>query len=361
MYLKPGQQAKKAKDFGLRTEEMEQRTGKHAPIGQSAELKPLPGSLIYYFRTGDAQLKRSNGGYMKIPDDLRKFNDPLFPKGKKVEKPAAETTPSRARTSPGKARLSTILPLVALLIGLGALGYYIFESRNQIDLLQQTLTVSQSRLQEVSQDLDSSRQTIGELQQGLSKSQSQLQTQNRQLGQHRNLYQNLKSEQEYQEKELETLFVRKADRSQVKDVERRVGETDAQVAELHDASTAARRDIEETRGAVAAVREAGEANTREIAGVKRNLEREVYNFELAERGTIIKLFDIAIALKNADAKGQKCSLEIVAGGKRIKRDNHNVNVPVYFYMEGTDKPYELVITRVNPKTAVGYLSIPVSS
>jgi predicted nucleic acid-binding Zn-ribbon protein len=296
---------------------------------------------------------------MKIPDDLKNFDDPLLPKRKPAQKPAAKMAPPTAAASPGKARLSTILPLLALLMSLGALGYYMFESRTQIGLLRQTLSASQNKLQEVSQDLHTSRQSLGELQQGLTKSQSQLQAQNRQLGQYKNLYQNLKSEQEYQEMELETLSAVKADRSHVEEIHRQVGDTNLQVADLQEVSAANRRDIEATRGAVAEVREAGEANSREIAGVKRSLDREVYNFELTERDSILKLFDIAIALKNADAKGQRCSLEIVAGGKRIKRDNHNVNVPVYFYMEGSDKPYEIVITRVNPKTAVGYLSVPV--
>jgi cell division protein FtsB len=299
---------------------------------------------------------------MKIPDDLKNFDDPLFPKRKKTEEPPALEIPQTRQAKPGKRRfVRIILPLVALLFGLGALAYYLFDSRNQIDLLHQTLSASQNRLQAVSQDLDSSRQTIGELKQGLTRSQSQLEAQNRQLGRQKTLYQDLKSEQQYHERELETLAVRKADQSHVEIIERQVGETTAQVADLHEVSSANRRDIEETRNEVAAVREVGDGNSREIAGVKRTLQREVYNFELQERGSILKLFDIAISLKKVDVKGQKYSLEVVAGDKKIKRDNHNVNVPVYFYMEGTDKPFEIVITRVNPRTAVGYLSIPVRS
>ena len=96
----------------------------------------------------------------------------------------------------------------------------------------------------------------------------------------------------------------------------------------------------------------------EIAGVKRSLEREYFNFELQEKGGYMKVFEVSLSLKDADWKKRQFDIYVLADGKVIQKKDQSINEPILFYFEGKKKPYEVVVTRVDKKLVVGYLSVP---
>jgi predicted nucleic acid-binding Zn-ribbon protein len=199
-----------------------------------------------------------------------------------------------------------------------------------------------------------------------------LNAQKREIGRYQKLYTDLKEQQTVQNQELEAISVKKADQSQVEDlraqasgIEQSVGDLDTRVTQansnisgLREQSTRNRQDIEGTQGALAEVRGAVDSNTQEIAGVKHSLDREYYNFELHKKGSVMKVFDVALRLKKTNFKGQKFTLEILAAGKKMTKKGQHINEPIFFYVEGVKKPYEILVNKVEKEIVVGYLSVP---
>ncbi len=307
---------------------------------------------------------------MKMTGQLNDFEDPLFSTVKR--RPKVQTTTEKQTVEKTEVRRTPAWKWFAVamaFLAVAGFAYYLVQAQSQIEKLNHSLTASQGQLSSVSDQLRQSQQKIGTLEQGLTQSQAQAALQKRQLGaqasQYKSLYGELRAGQERQGQELATVGQQKADRTEVNDLKNETGEIKEQVTEansnisdLREATSRNAGEIESTKTAVASVREATDANTKQISDVKYSLARDVYNFELTENTGIMKVFDVSLRLKNVDLSKQRYSMEIFAGDKRLKKDNQLLNEPVYFYVGGAQKPYELTVTKLDKKHVIGYLSVP---
>lgn len=309
---------------------------------------------------------------MNVSEQVKQLQseDPLYAHLRRIEKQETET-----KTVQGQSR-SGVWRAVVLGVVVAFLAYYLFQAQQKIEQLNQELEEDQSHLSTVADQLEDSGKKIGELEQGLTRSHSQLQVQGRELNQYKNLYEKVKSDQEDQNRELQAISSQKADQSQVESLKNELqGETqeikenlqtvNSQVTQAHSAisdlremSVRNRTDIEDTRGALQEVRQKADATAGQLSEVKHSLEREYYNFELQEKGGIMKVFNVALSLKDADVARQRYDLEVIVGTKRIRKNDQHIREPIYFYVEGVSKPYEVVVTKVDKKFVVGYLSVP---
>ncbi|HLV00429.1 MAG TPA: hypothetical protein VKZ59_04130, partial [Acidobacteriota bacterium] len=222
-------------------------------------------------------------------------------------------------------------------------------------------------LDEVGKELETSAGRIEQLNAGLTESQKILSSQKEELTRYKSLYTGLKQNQEQQVRTLETINLEKADRQQVEGLQEETLELKENVEQTrtHLENLAARTSQNETKIEAAAedlkaVQSAAETNKQEIADVKRSLEREYYNFELQRRGGYMKVFEIALSLKDTDSAKRQFDLYLMADGKVIQKDDHPINEPILFYVKDQKKPYEVVVTRVEKDFVVGYLSVPAS-
>jgi DNA repair exonuclease SbcCD ATPase subunit len=312
---------------------------------------------------------------MSSHDPSRTFRDPLLAELDQVRAERRQSAAERA-DHPAHGKHRRLWPLVlagGTVLALAALaGYLIHQSQQRIDQLSQELSQSRQQLTAVGAELRQSQEKLVELNQGLNESRRLLVQQDQELGRYRGLVQGLRSEQEQQTRELQTLHQRKADAAEVdrlkaattnitgrlEATEGKLGETRNQVAGL-DARTRQHADaISRNRSDLDAVRVVAEQNTGDIQQIRRSLEREYYNFELQEGGGYMKVFNVALSLKDTDVERRQCDLYLLADGKVIRKKDQPINEPIYFYVEGQDKPYEVVITRVDRKLVVGYLSVP---
>jgi len=307
---------------------------------------------------------------MKMTGQLKDFEDPLFSTVKR--RPKAETITEKQVVEKAEARNVPAWKWLAAALGILAvvgLGYYLYRSQTQIERLNNSLTASQGQLSTVSHQLRQSQEKIGTLEQGLTQSQAQAALQKRQLSAHasqyKSMYSELKAGQEQQGQELATVGQQKADRTEVNDIRNETGEIKKQVTE-HDSNISDLRqatdrnagEIESTKTAVVSVREATDANAKQISDVKYSLSRDVYNFELTENTGIMKVFNVSLRLKDVELSKQRYDMEIFAGDKRLKKNDQLLNEPIYFYVEGVQKPYELVVTKLDKKHVIGHLSVP---
>jgi chromosome segregation ATPase len=315
------------------------------------------------------------------PDELKKFEDPLMDRVKgAAEKKAGGSAPPKTGGGDGGQwlRILGVIALAAILVT----GFYLLYSAQQrIEVLSTDLMSSQEALQEVTNRLEVSQNQIVGLEDGLNKSQGELGSQKQQLGRYRELYTNLKTEQSEQTKELEALSIRKANQSDVdnlkgqtegleenlsevnsdlSEVTSRMAGVNSNIADVREMSTRNRADLDATRGDLDNVRSSVEGNTAQISGVKRSLERDYYNFELRRKGGVIKVQDVSFSLKKIDFKRQRFNLEILSGDRRIRKKNQHINEPIYFHVADNQKPYEVLIHRIDKRFVVGYLSVPKS-
>lgn len=307
-------------------------------------------------------------------EEIRQFDDPLMGRlDKQVRDAKAAAGDDKLR---GRARLqpTVIVGIVALLAVLAIAGYFLYDARRNLDTLSESLASSQQQLGSVTQELESSKTQLASLEQNLGRNEQQLTNQGQELSRYKTLYRDLKQQQADQHQELETISIRKADQAavdaladqthglegQVGEINSRVGQINSNISDLREQTTQNRSGIEETRTSVDQLRLQTQANQAEIAAVKNSLERDYYSFELQKNGSVIKVFDVALSLKDTDFGKQRYHVEILAGGKRIRKKRQAINEPIYFYVEGKEKPYELVVERVDKKFVTGHLSVPKS-
>ncbi|HSR70068.1 MAG TPA: hypothetical protein VLU25_19220 [Acidobacteriota bacterium] len=319
-------------------------------------------------------------------DDLKGIQDPLFARVNRPERGGKNkarakggdsgngpSSPSGGGGNHGGGSNATKYVLIAVaVILLGGLGYYIYYSQQQLDLLHQNLSTSQQQLAEVSEDLVQSKETIGTLQEGLSESEKKIQSQRRELGQARSKVDTLEkkadeltNEQQQQQRDLQAINLQKADKSEVEELENQtseirkdVGDAQNKIGELREVTGRNRADLENTRADLTRVSQRAEATAGDLSAFKDTFARDIYDFELEKKGAVMKIVDVALDLKNTDFDDQHYKIEIQVDGRRIQRKEVPVNVPIEFYVKGYDKPYELIVTKVGRGFVVGQLSVP---
>jgi hypothetical protein len=304
---------------------------------------------------------------MNGSDNLKQYADPLLGGIRNQKKKAKEeASPVHGEDKRGKpAWLFLTIPVI---LALALLGYYLHQAQTQLEVLADELAVNKGHLDEVTVNLEESQEEIAGLNEGLETSRNQLASQNRRLNQYKTLYSDLKDEQSQQTRELEAIDLEKANRTEVNalknetvQLQEKVNETDSNVAQIREQSNSNQNRIAETQTLIASVQESVNSNTDEIDGVKRSLEREYYNFELQEKGGYMKVFEVSLKLRDTDRRKRQFDMYLLADGKVIQKKDHSVNEPILFYVEAQKKPYEVVVTRVDEKLVVGYLSVPKGS
>ena len=310
---------------------------------------------------------------MNGSDEIKQYEDPLMDGIRGKTKPARD---SHARQSDKRKNYWALIAGCLFAVGLVAMAYFLYQSQQQLVALNTQLQSSQEQLVSVGEQLETSGEKIGELETGLSKSETRIGDQGRELGRYQKLYSSLQSSQAQQGKELEAIAIGKADHEdvgalreevdqktegmeqQVGAVSNRLDETNSNMSGLEEATASNRSEIAGNRESLGSLTTKVDSNAEEIGGVKRSLDRDYYNFELQRSGGVMKVFSVSMMLKNTDFKNQRYHVEIVADGRRLNKKRVNVNEPIFFYVEGQKKPYEILVNRVDKKFVVGYLSVP---
>jgi hypothetical protein len=89
-----------------------------------------------------------------------------------------------------------------------------------------------------------------------------------------------------------------------------------------------------------------------------NSAKDYYEFTLAKSSKPQKVGDIQLALKKADVKRNRFTLDVMADDKRVEKKDKSINEPVQFYTSGARTPYEVVVNEIRKDQVIGYLSVP---
>jgi hypothetical protein len=98
-------------------------------------------------------------------------------------------------------------------------------------------------------------------------------------------------------------------------------------------------------------------NDKELNELIKRGERNIVKFNISKKTKgFQKVGDISLALKNADLKKNKFTLDVMADDKLTEKRDRNINEPLQFYV--SNSLYELVVNSVGKDTVSGYLSTP---
>jgi len=100
-------------------------------------------------------------------------------------------------------------------------------------------------------------------------------------------------------------------------------------------------------------------NSSELDALKKLGDREYFEFTLNKNAQAPqKVGGIQLALKKADVKRSRFTMDVIADDRRIEKKDRSMNEPVQFYTSQARTPFEVVINDVGKDKVTGYLSVP---
>ena len=140
-------------------------------------------------------------------------------------------------------------------------------------------------------------------------------------------------------------------RGQVEGVRGAVDETRQSLAETEDVLLRTQDGLTSVAGRV-------DEQSVTLAELKRRGERETTTFVLNQSKGRTKVGELHIRLKDTNVSKNRYTVEILADDQLILQKDRSVNEPVELYVAGSERPYEIVVTKVAKGRVTGFLSRP---
>jgi len=98
-------------------------------------------------------------------------------------------------------------------------------------------------------------------------------------------------------------------------------------------------------------------NHDDIESLRKLGERDYFEFTLTknERQNVAGL---GLTLKKTNVKHSRFDLNLLADDLQVEKKGRTVDEPIFFYLAGSKKSYELVINKVESDRVTGYISTP---
>jgi len=250
---------------------------------------------------------------------------------------------------------------------LAALAVGEFITVNRMNVLRDQLTAQQNQMRD---DLTgqlrnqvTNRLTVIEQQnaQALDSVKSELDNAAKRLGAQRGelkrastMVTELQDQQKTQTAQLEQELSQKADQQQVGALTQDVSTTKTNLDTTNKNLTSLASDLGMARSEMGTLIA---RNHDDIEYLRKMGDRDYFEFTLT-KNQLSKVAGVGLTLKKTNAKRYRFNLNTVANDMEVERKDCAVNAPVYFYVNGSKKPYELVVNHVGAEQVKGYLSTP---
>jgi len=164
----------------------------------------------------------------------------------------------------------------------------------------------------------------------------------------------LQNEQHQQAEQLQEELAQKADQQQV--------------GALNQDVSAQRTDLDNTKKALDSVRsDLGMArsemgtliarNHDDIEQLRKMGERDYFEFT-ANRKALARVAGVGLNLTKTNVKQHRFNFDLVVDDVRVEKKGRTINEPIFFYVNGSKRPYELVVNEVKSNEVKGYVSTP---
>jgi hypothetical protein len=140
------------------------------------------------------------------------------------------------------------------------------------------------------------------------------------------------------------------------------------VGALNQDVSAQRTDLDNTKKALDSVRsDLGMArsemgtliarNHDDIEQLRKMGERDYFEFT-ANRKALARVAGVGLNLTKTNVKQHRFNLDLVVDDVRVEKKGRTIDEPIFFYVNGSKRPYELVVNEVKSNEVKGYVSTP---
>jgi hypothetical protein len=268
--------------------------------------------------------------------------------------------------NPGS-RVGTIFIVVFVVLAALAVGEFFTVSK--MNALRDQLTLQQNQLRDnltgqlrdqVTQRLaaieQQNAQQLEAVKSELDDAAKRVGRQSGELKRARTMVADLQDQQKNQTAQLEQELSQKADQKQVGDLSQDVSSTKTDLNTTKKTVTTLQADLGMARS------EMGNLIARnhdDIEYLRKLGDRDYFEFTLTKNQPA-KVANVGLTLKKTNVKRYRFNLDTLVNDMQVERKDCTINAPVYFYVSGSKKPYELVVNSVGAAQVKGYLSTPKS-
>jgi len=98
-------------------------------------------------------------------------------------------------------------------------------------------------------------------------------------------------------------------------------------------------------------------NHDDIEALRKMGDRDYFEFVL-DKGQPARVANVGLLLKKTNPKRHRFNIVLQADDMDVEKKDRTVNEPIFFYLKGQKKFYELVVNKVESKRVTGYISTP---
>jgi hypothetical protein len=98
-------------------------------------------------------------------------------------------------------------------------------------------------------------------------------------------------------------------------------------------------------------------NHDDIEALRKLGERDYFEFTLVKNEKQ-NVAGLGLTLKKTNVKHSRFDLNVLADDLQVEKKGRTVEEPIFFYVAGSKKPYELVVNKVESDRVAGYVSTP---
>jgi hypothetical protein len=179
-------------------------------------------------------------------------------------------------------------------------------------------------------------------------------TQSGELKRARKLVATLQDQQQAQTAQLKQELDQKADEQQVGALTQDVNSTKTDLGTTQKNVSTLASDLGMARSEMGTLIA---RNHDDIEYLRKIGDRDYYEFTLT-KDKESKVAGVGLLLKKTNTKRYRYNVATLVDDMSVERRDCTVNSPVYFYVNGSKKPYELVVNSVASSEVKGYLSAP---
>jgi hypothetical protein len=278
------------------------------------------------------------------------------------EVPVQTGVPTEPNPSSGGAVKFVVIFLVLVVLAVGE-----FMTVNRMNTVRDQLTAQQKQLRDdltgQMRDQISNRLTAIEQQntQELDAVKTELDSAAKRVGAQggelkraRNMVAQLQDEQRAQTEQLKQELDQKADQQQVGALSQDVTSTKTDLDTTKKNVSTLASDLGMARSEMGTLIA---RNHDDIEYLRKLGDRDYFEFTLTKNQQA-KVAGVGLTLKKTNVKRYRFNLNTLVNDMDVERKDCSVNAPVFFYVNGSKKPYELVVNHVDSNQVKGYLSTP---
>ena len=254
-------------------------------------------------------------------------------------------------------RFTTVLVILALL----AIGEIYSIAR--ISTVRQTLEKQQGLMrQELDTQFssklagleDSNLKQLNALRTELDQTAGRMGSTGQELNRARAMVAGLQKRQQQQADELKKEIAKKADDEKLGVLSQDVSTTQTDLAKTRQNVDQLSQDLGMARSELGTLIA---RNHGDIEALRKLGERDYFEFRLTkdQRQNIAGL---GLTLKKTNVKHNRFDLNLLADDLQVEKKGRTVDEPIFFYLAGSKKPFEVVVNKVESDRVVGYVSTP---